>query len=85
MTRRTVIWLQQAQQELAQIWLDAQDRRAVTIASATLDAELAVDPKTKGKHLAEGLRKLRVPPLEVLFQLREGDRTVELASVKSVT
>ena len=84
MTRYTVVWLEDAQDELAQIWLDAEDRQAVTQASADIDPTLAVDPESKGDHLAEGLWRLRMPPLEVAFTIREQDRTVEISNVKTI-
>ena len=84
MSRHTVVWLQDAQDELAQIWLDSDDREAVTQATSTIDSVLAVDPHSKGQPLAEGLCKLRIAPLEVAFIVRGEDRLVEVASVKNV-
>jgi len=84
MTRYTVVWLEDAQDELARIWLDAEDRQVVTQASADIDASLAVDPASKGDHLSEGLWRFRMPPLEVAFAIREQDRIVEISNVKTV-
>ena len=84
MSRHTVVWLQDAQAELAQIWLDSVEREAVTQATSRIDSVLAVDPQSKGQPLAEGLRKLRIAPLEVAFVARDEDRTVEVASVKTI-
>ena len=82
MIRYTVTWLKGAQNHLAQIWVDATDRQAITHAADTIDAELAVDPKSKGTPLAEGLRSFSVPPLYVIFSVKELDRIVEVASVR---
>jgi hypothetical protein len=82
MSHYTVLWLQQAQDELAQIWIESTDRKAITSATATLDNLLATDPAQQGEELAEGLRRLTVQPLQVWFEVRELDRTVEVSNVK---
>ena len=81
MSRFTVVWLQRAIDQLAEIWLGVEDRTSVTDAAAAIDSKLSNEPELLGIELAEGLRKLRVPPLEVVFAVREPDRTVEVARV----
>jgi len=63
MTRYIVTWVESAQDELAQIRIDASDRDAVTTATHAIDKELVEDAATKGSELREGLRELTVPPL----------------------
>jgi len=84
MTRYTVVWLERSQSQLADIWVNSPDRLAITAAAARIDSELMYDPLTKGSDDAEGLRRLRVPPLTVLFEVRPPDRIVEVASVKRI-
>jgi hypothetical protein len=81
--RYTVTWLRGAQNHLAQVWVDAPDKQAVTLAADAIDRELAVAPDQKGSPVSEGLRTLYIPPLHVLFSVREADRLVEVASVRS--
>jgi hypothetical protein len=57
----TVVWTSSAQNLLAERWLAAVGRRAVTKAVATIDAALAHDPAEKGEHLSEGLRQFVSP------------------------
>ena len=83
MRRYTVTWLKGAQGHLAQIWVDATDRQAVTEAANAIDRLLAVDPTAQGEEVSEGLRRLSVPPLHVLFSVREPDRLVEVATVRT--
>lgn len=83
MTRYTVTWLKGAQNDLAQIWIDAADREAVTRAADAIDVELATDAEGRGIPVKEGLRGLYLPPLHVLFTVREPDRLVEVVSVRS--
>ena len=82
MTRYTVVWVQSAQAELADLWLSAPDRNATTAAAHAIDQELAVDASAAGAELREGLRALFAPPLRVLFTVREDDRIVEVLRVR---
>lgn len=41
MTRYTVVWVKSAQDELADLWLDAPDRNAIRVAVHAIDQELA--------------------------------------------
>jgi plasmid stabilization system protein ParE len=84
MTRRTVVWVQSAQDDLAELWLNSADRNSVTAAANGIDQELAQDATTKGTALREGLRAIFVPPLRVLFAVREDDRVVEVLRVRRV-
>jgi hypothetical protein len=63
MTRYAVTWLQDAEDELAEIWTQASDPQAVTDAANALDQLLAHDLATQGKPVSEGLRELHVSPL----------------------
>lgn len=83
MSRYTVTWLRDVEGDLAQIWVGAEDRRPVAAAADAIDAHLAEDAGRKGASVSEGLRSLCVPPLFVLFVVRDGDRIVEVVSVRS--
>jgi hypothetical protein len=82
MSRFTVTWDLTAQDQLAQIWLEADDRQRVTPAADCIDGELAEDPEAKGSVLAEGLRVLYVPPLHVCYTVSELDCLVEVVSIR---
>ena len=84
MTRYTVVWLRDAVEELAEIWLAAADRAAVTAASDEIDRALATDAANKGRPLSEGLRVYDTPPLRAVFSVTESDRKVEVARVRSL-
>ena len=83
MTRYTVVWPQSALDELAHIWLNSNDRNAVTSAAHRIDRELAEDAPQKGLELDQGLRAFYAEPLRVLCAVREDDRIVEVLRVKS--
>jgi mRNA-degrading endonuclease RelE of RelBE toxin-antitoxin system len=82
MTRYTVVWPKGARDELAELWLNAPHRDAVTAAANIIDFELSQDAATKGIEVAEGLRALFVLPLRVLFTVDDGNRLVEVARVR---
>jgi len=84
MTRYTVIWPQQVQDQVAEIWLESTRREAVTSAMADIDRLLSTDPLEMSVELREGLRLMIVPPLRILFAVREDDRIVEVARVASL-
>lgn len=82
MIRYTVVWPKGAEDELAELWIGASDRDAITAAANSIDLELSEDSTAKGTEVSEGLRALFAPPLRVLFAVREDDRVVEVLRVK---
>jgi hypothetical protein len=82
MTRYTVAWVKSAQDELAELWLAAEDRAAVTAAADEIDDELSVEAQSRGVELSEGLRALFCAPLRVIFTVRENDRVAEVLRVR---
>jgi len=84
MTRYTVVWVQSAQDELAELWLSAPNRNAVTTAAHAIDEKLGEDAADKGSELSEGLRSLFEPPLKVIFTVSEDDRVAEVLRVRSI-
>lgn len=82
MNRYTVTWRPEAEAELVELWLQAQDRSEVTTAVRTIDAALSIDAEAKGTLVAEGLSGLNEPPLRVLFTVRAADRVVEIQLVR---
>ena len=82
MSRFTVVWQSDAEDDVASIWLSASDRTAVTAATNAIDLELADDPSSKGADVREGLRALDVPPLRAFYDVDEGDRKVEVQCVR---
>ena len=84
MTRYTVTWTRDAEDQLAEIWMRASDRGAVNAAQNAIDDELAVDAGQKGTEVAEGLRELTIPPLKAFFEVHEMDRRVQVTALKAV-
>lgn len=78
--RYTVTWTEDAQSELADVWLQSPDREAVAQASHQIDHELREDPETKGMPISEE-RLLYVDPLRVLFEVVPDDLIVYVTRV----
>ena len=84
MTRRTVVWVSEAEAELAEIWMASTSRDAVASASHAIDSALGQDAESVGASLAEGLRAFDEPPLRVLFEILDDDRMVRILKVKQI-
>jgi hypothetical protein len=78
----TVVWTFEARTQLAEIWLEAYDQISITKAADRLDRELRIAPRTLTTALREGLWKATIEPLTVILEIREADRTIEVAAVR---
>jgi hypothetical protein len=61
-----VVWRHEALGEWAEIWVQANDRDAVTKAVRSIDSQLSFDPASKGDVLREGFLQLIESPLRFL-------------------
>jgi hypothetical protein len=85
MTRFTVVWRDEALDELLEIWFAATtNRSAVSVAAHRIDTELANDPSSKGSAVDAEFRSLTIDPLWALFSVRELDRLASVAKVKLI-
>ena len=80
----TVTWKPSVKQRLADIWMTAPDRRAVTTTADSIDKLLQVDPMDQGESRSGTTRILIVLPLAVVYDVRHEDRLVEVLSVRHV-
>lgn len=76
----TVVWLPQARDDLATIYLGASDQQAVTEASDWIDKRLARDPEELGIVAPDG-RFVERPPLSVAFEIIPDDCMVRVLQV----
>lgn len=79
--RYTVAWKPSAEQELAQAWLDATDRAAITAAANQIDMLLQVEPQEQGESRSGATRILFVPPLAAHFEVDEPQQYVDVLRV----
>lgn len=81
----TVIWVSDAEQDLAALWLASTDRAALTAACHRIDQQLAVNPEQLGVVCFDTVRTLVEFPLTVDFEIIEEDRIVHVLSVWDLT
>jgi hypothetical protein len=84
MIRYTVVWHDDAQDQLADRWINAPDRQAVTAATNSIDKHLEWDAPLKGAAVEGDLRELIVPPLRVLVAVSEPDRLAKIVHVETM-
>ena len=77
----TVDWLPAVEQELANLWVNAPDRDAVTRASHLLDQQLESDPGGVGESRPNGRRICFATPLGITYRVFVGERRVVVIHV----
>ena len=81
MSAYVVEWRRRALADLTQIWLETADRAAVTDAVAQIDLRLHRDPAGSSTPVAEGLRKIVVPPIHAYIEIMEVRKVVLVEGV----
>jgi plasmid stabilization system protein ParE len=79
----TVIWTPSAIDKLANVWVHAPDRQAVTAASHQIDRRLRTDPENEGEEFY-GDRLLVEAPLAVIFTVHPDDRRADVIDVQHI-
>jgi hypothetical protein len=79
----TVLWLPDAENELARIWIEANDRQAVTRAAELLDGELTEHPNDVGESRSSNRRIAFEKPLIIAFRIDQFAGVVVVQSVRS--
>ena len=77
-----VLWSQSAHIELAELWISAADRSALSAAADLMDAALALNPLECGESReSDEFRIMFAHPLVVEFQVNPNNRTVIVVGV----
>ncbi|MBI1830134.1 MAG: hypothetical protein HYR84_01630 [Planctomycetes bacterium] len=77
----TVVWLPDASDLLAEIWLKGPDRTAIQAAADQIDWQLKRDPHDAGEERADNDRIVIEPPLAVLCVVSKEDMLVSVYNV----
>lgn len=78
-----VLWTPVAEQQLADLWISASDRGAITAAANEVDRLLAANPLAQGESRFDQLRVTFEAPLGVEYEVHEADRLVYVLAVWS--
>lgn len=82
--KATVVWTQEAMNQLAQVWLNAADRTAVTSAADRIDAHLKQSPDSTGVPYDDHTYLLIVRPLAVRYEFRAMDNLVVVVGLREL-
>lgn len=77
----TVLWHDDAENGLANLWVTSSDKGAITAAANIIDYRLRRDPLGVGESRADDDRVLFEDPLGVLYVVDSGDRKVTVLRV----
>jgi hypothetical protein len=77
----TVVNAPVADQQLAELWVEATDRQSVADAFNRIESSLKNNAHLQGRLHPNGWRVMIVPPLAVAFRVSEEDRLVTIISV----
>ncbi len=77
----TVVWIPDAEQRLADAWLQSSDRKAIVNSTNRIDKGLRIDPEKQGDLLFDTVRTMIVGVLGVHFEVVEEDRLVRILHV----
>jgi len=69
----TVVWQQEAEDELARLWLAASERQLLSDAANRIDRELQHEPARLGKKRPDGSYELELFPLKIRFDVLPDD------------
>jgi hypothetical protein len=77
----TVIWLPDAERELATVWVSSRRQAAVTRAVDELERRLARNAPAEGESRANGRRIAIEPPLAIIFRVDPAAARVTITRV----
>jgi hypothetical protein len=77
----TVVWKPRQKRHLAELWMAAADRAAVTTAADEIDRRLRAAPLEQGESREGRFRMLFVEPRGVKYRVFEQDRVVAVVRV----
>jgi hypothetical protein len=80
-----VYWPLPVEHHYALAWMTAADQTTMVAARREIDRRLSAAPQLHGRHLAEGLWKVAVPPLLVHFDIDDAAGVVTVTQLDLVT
>jgi hypothetical protein len=77
----SVLWLPVAEQQLAEVWVNASDKTAVTEAAREIDRVLRLNPDRVGESRPDGRRILLEAPLGVVYRIDYANAVVRVVGM----
>ncbi len=77
----TVLWSPDAENDLATLWLNADNRAEISAAADAIDAILRDDAHFLGEYRSGRVRILYSPPLAIHFEVLEDDCIARVLTV----
>jgi hypothetical protein len=81
MNQYTVIQPEWVENQLAELWLKAKDRDAVTAAADLIDRELRNEAESKGEQVNRDLRRFAAGPLWAYYTVHPDDCFVKVWAI----
>lgn len=79
----TVVWLKEAEEKLANAWLNSTEKVAIAEASNRIEGLLRLSPEKCGTKYDQHLRLLICHPLAIIFSIDEPNRIVRILGVQA--
>jgi mRNA-degrading endonuclease RelE of RelBE toxin-antitoxin system len=79
-----VLWDQDAETQLATIFLTSSDPNLLWPAQDRADRKLEQRPKQAGKELSEGLWEIYESPLRIFYEIDDAKKTVSVTHVQII-
>ena len=79
--RWTVVWMPKAEADLAELWIESEDREALTFAIDLIDELLSQDPLKQGDSREGQERWLIMRPVTIQYTVSPDDRLVTVLTI----
>jgi hypothetical protein len=77
----TVVWIPEAEAEIARLWVESSSRSLIAAAVDAMDAALRINPYDVGESRDGNRRLLIAWPLAASYVIKEQDRIVQVNKV----
>jgi hypothetical protein len=80
----TIAMTDEADDDLADVWMSASDPWAINSAMNDAERILSMNPLSSSESLSEGLRRLKLAPILLYFRVDLPRRIVEISNIRLI-
>ena len=80
----SIVWSESAEDELTDIWINAENQRSITNTCNEIENKLSKDPLQISVTLSEGLYAYQVDSLRIIFELQSEKHLVLILKVRQI-